>query len=1181
MSDLRCETRGNRELKDQVRVFCAVLAEENDQYYTRVKEALFDMIDCAIFSQMPYSPIRDMRQFRQDLSKMSLIVFVVTKRILEKEDPVTDICLRCAETFHIPILPLMTPDLAKDSGTGDLYFRKFGCAQYLFLNQKYSTRYDEKAMEYPVSSEYKLFLYKLKVFLDSVIADSSLQARIRANFKAFMFISYRRKDQPLITGLKECIYSDPELEGVACWYDEFLTPGENFNDTIMSALTHADVFLMMLTPSMLEKDNYVIRIEYPAAVESRKPIVPVEVVPTDPRGLTEAYDECIANTIKLLPEAIADCRLRSDWTNSENAELIFETFERAAKNRELEEGTARLCTALKELLAEKLCRKEDAEYYYLLGMAYRYGVDVIRDLEKAEKYLAKAAEEDYYPALEQLVKMDPKWYCALWEYHLRRYESAPSAENARKAAEAGYQYARYRSLCTDEPPAGKITRLTKLIDFMQQYRQIKDFRNLILDSVILMARLHLREGRSADAINLCSEYIPMINADTAGENAETAGGDADILLRLAELTCVLEENAFFNRDAEQTAEYGRKVREILKRIPEEGNEDGRRLMESQNEYLQAALENETCADRSSRYTGAFSRAEKPASLLVSSSDDYEYVLQLLKCREASAFYAVSFPGRTDGDEKHKNYLDRENNINHLLHLEKEFALLMKSVPGTGHFREWVRIRRILGDKYLCILENECAARQYRQQYEAALGMIRETGCSVEAGNCLLDACSRLIHVYEKTGDRAKEQDYAARGLEAGALLFTKDRASVAGMNLKAHLEDSKGYISRKEGFDLLPVLRRLAGTDRNMAMADLCPAGTDRYWYTQICEYLSPEATAEYLAAAVENARYRSLYRAKQPADIRALYQELLRSANKLAGKYPKEAGDASFEAELALARCDFAEGYPKKALAAGKKLSKKTKQNIGSGRTSAGKEQTDKMAKRIMADLFSGTVQLHLGCIAEANRLCDTALSALEALDPVGNEGVLICAYLLKGDLNKAEGNGKGAENYYTRAFEAARKPVFSRNLEEDRLLLSDCLIHMACAGGRSVDDRIRISGCARQALFNDTSLQAFFRKTVLEGILCEAHSEVHSIMAFDLLTANMIQLAQWLAEETSSSARAQKLLFDAYTCAGRYFRNIRRDPQSEAYFEKAKTAGKKLYRLHAGVLNDTEKKIVRGRSF
>jgi hypothetical protein len=67
------------------------------------------------------------------------------------------------------------------------------------------------------------------------------------------------------------IHKNEFCRDIAIWYDEFLTPGENFNDSIRAALCKSDLFVLTVTPNLVNEPNYVEATEYPMALEEQKP----------------------------------------------------------------------------------------------------------------------------------------------------------------------------------------------------------------------------------------------------------------------------------------------------------------------------------------------------------------------------------------------------------------------------------------------------------------------------------------------------------------------------------------------------------------------------------------------------------------------------------------------------------------------------------------------------------------------------------------------------------------------------------------------------------------------------------------------------------------------------------------------------------------------------------------------
>lgn len=86
------------------------------------------------------------------------------------------------------------------------------------------------------------------------------------------------------------IHKNKFCRDIAIWYDEFLKPGENFNDSIKEALQKSNLFVLAVTPNLVNETNYIMTTEYPMAQQEGKPILPVELVTTDHKELAEKYE---------------------------------------------------------------------------------------------------------------------------------------------------------------------------------------------------------------------------------------------------------------------------------------------------------------------------------------------------------------------------------------------------------------------------------------------------------------------------------------------------------------------------------------------------------------------------------------------------------------------------------------------------------------------------------------------------------------------------------------------------------------------------------------------------------------------------------------------------------------------------------------------------------------------------
>ena len=68
-----------------------------------------------------------------------------------------------------------------------------------------------------------------------------------------------------------------------------IAPGENFSKSILRELDGCDLFLLLVTPNLLEPSNYVRKVEYKRAKDAGKRIIAIEAEKTDKAALRDAF----------------------------------------------------------------------------------------------------------------------------------------------------------------------------------------------------------------------------------------------------------------------------------------------------------------------------------------------------------------------------------------------------------------------------------------------------------------------------------------------------------------------------------------------------------------------------------------------------------------------------------------------------------------------------------------------------------------------------------------------------------------------------------------------------------------------------------------------------------------------------------------------------------------------------
>lgn len=355
MSQLAYRTRGSASPQGKPRVYFCCHPADQSTFLEPVVKDLLAQADCAVWYDpepvLSYSP-GEWEERKSDLAQMQLFVLPVTTRLLTRRSPALEWEFPLAVEQHIPVLPIL-----QEPGLEVLFNEKCGDLQCLDPNQA-----DPTALPYEE---------KLKKFLAAVLIGDELAAQIRAAFDAYIFLSYRKKDRREAQSLMRLIHKSEFCRDIAIWYDEFLNPGEDFNQAIAKALEKSNLFVLAVTPHLLENPNYVMREEFPAAKNSGKPILPVEMVPADRAELETVYP------------GIPPC------ASGQGGDAFSEELKAAL-----------LGLALRE-------KDSDPRHNFFIGLAYLNGIDVEVDKKRAVPLIHGAADAGLIEAMEKLVSM----YC--------------------------------------------------------------------------------------------------------------------------------------------------------------------------------------------------------------------------------------------------------------------------------------------------------------------------------------------------------------------------------------------------------------------------------------------------------------------------------------------------------------------------------------------------------------------------------------------------------------------------------------------------------------------------------------------------------------------------------------------------------------------------------------------------
>lgn len=525
MANLKYITKDNTSLHGKSKIYFCCHPDELEKYLYSVANDIFEHVDCSVW----YGSADDERneEYLSFLLDMQLFVIPVTSKFLTSKNYALEKEFDFAVKNRIPILPLM-----QEGGIVGLFNEKCGDIQFLDKNDS-----DKTALS---------FSKKLGDFLSSVIFSDEMTKKIRDAFDAYIFLSYRKKDRAYAQELMRLIHKNDFCRDIAIWYDEFLIPGENFNSAIEEAIKKSSLFVMAVTPNLVNENNYIVKYEYPLAKGEKKDIIPTEMLPTDRDKLNELFPD------------IPEC------TDARNAEMLANSLLDSIRRTSVGE------------------HNNSPEHTFFIGLAYLGGIDVEVDREKGVSLITSAADQGLPEAMEKLIDMytwgtgvrrDRKialyWAKKLVKTRKKLYLDEKTSENAN-----AYLYA-YRYLISVVPDinhyplkrklARKAERLSAvtsdrhLLKYSYAYLMIEPLRSIelkinqlevlafelcdydLFDSLLLsyceLADRYEEKGNYERALDLYLKGIETayIAKEKLGESGEIIENTEELLLGLSEL----------------------------------------------------------------------------------------------------------------------------------------------------------------------------------------------------------------------------------------------------------------------------------------------------------------------------------------------------------------------------------------------------------------------------------------------------------------------------------------------------------------------------------------------------------------------------------------------------------------------------------------------------------------------
>ena len=359
MIQLQYKTRENTTPHGKANVYYTAHPEDTVNFLADIQNQILYLQNCVIWHDSETErQIDDSFLSELALMNMQLMVIPVTKKLLTTANRVTENELAFAREHHIAVLPIMM-----EPGLDRWYAKVFGDLQYLDTSNEDST-----AIPYQE---------KLEKYLESVLVGDKTLQDIHNAFDAQVFLSYRKKDRQLAQKLMELIHQIPEMESVGIWYDEFLIPGEGFNGGIQDAIQKSDLFVLAMTKSLINEDNFVQANEYKwiwqwatkkYAEACRSRIVPAKLEETD-RTVTE-------DRFPNIPDDV----------DPQQEDAFYHALVEPLRN-------------------QLISHIDEPMHQYLMGLAYLHGISMLPNHEKGKHLLEQAAQAGVLDARKKLVHM--------------------------------------------------------------------------------------------------------------------------------------------------------------------------------------------------------------------------------------------------------------------------------------------------------------------------------------------------------------------------------------------------------------------------------------------------------------------------------------------------------------------------------------------------------------------------------------------------------------------------------------------------------------------------------------------------------------------------------------------------------------------------------------------------------
>ena len=398
----------NRELQ---KIYFCCHPDDFGQFFHTISEDILERVDAAIWYDEDPKAAFEVEAHKALLSEMQLFVVVVTGRFLSRPSRVRNFDLEWAAQQHIPVMALLMdpqfegtfkdkfpqfsyikinkhdPDAVSSGQPAGAYAggREGGMNQ-AGMNQ---AGMDQSGMNQSGMNQSGISMVpsenadeRINAFLNDVLVPEDLQARIRADFDAVMYLCFRKTDRKSVAEIKKMIHAHECARDLAIIHEELLTSSDEMNEKEARAMTDAcDVFGLVVSTNLIANGYQQIRDIFKYAKNLEKPVVSLEINKVNHADFYQIFTGA---------PACHDIRDARDM-----ADRMQKTMDRLPSKA----GKSDLAAGQEALPGQA------AQHEFLMGMAYLAGIDMEIDYEKALKLLQMSAEQGNTEACRRLVLM--------------------------------------------------------------------------------------------------------------------------------------------------------------------------------------------------------------------------------------------------------------------------------------------------------------------------------------------------------------------------------------------------------------------------------------------------------------------------------------------------------------------------------------------------------------------------------------------------------------------------------------------------------------------------------------------------------------------------------------------------------------------------------------------------------